>query len=711
MFLDMTPWILAFLIGVDALTFLSRLPPVFISWVGLVSGSVLLIVLPQRFLYWLKLPIACGLGFAWALLSAHSLLSWTLPTALAGKNVAVIGTIATIPEQKGDSLSFEMDAEQLKAEDFVSHKPVRIRLSWYRSPVLLQVGDRWQLTVRLKPPRGFWNVGSFDYEAWLLEHRVRVVGYVVAKGNNHLLSSNRFEQSINRVREHLAQGIVESLHERPLLGLISALAVGVRDRITEPQWAVLRSTGTNHLFAIAGLHIGFVSGMIYALVSFIWRRLGRLPLYFATPQVAALGALISAVIYSALAGFAMPTQRAIIMIAVFLLATLLRKNLPPWTAWNLALFTILMIEPLAVLSDSFWLSFGAVALIIYGSGGRLKVQGLWWRWGHVQWVIAFGLIPLSLLFFHQVSLAGFIANAIAIPWVGFITLPLSLLGDIAGLLSPTIGTALWRLAEDSLGIIWPLLAHIAALDELQWIAYLNNPWIFFSAIVAVALLLAPRGFPARWLGFIWFLPLLLWVPAGPRMGELEVIQLDVGRGLAAIIRTAHHTLVYDTGPGFNSGFNAGEAVLIPVLRLAGIRKIDALIMSDGSNGHIGGAASLLSQIPTRRVITRVPLFFPPNLAITCQAGQRWQWDEINFQILDDVCSLLVSNGKESIVVSNKRVRSIRYSANIVVTVGTVNRGTKIYSTVAEGAIRLKLKPQGTFTVETFHSNQRHFWNG
>src|SRR6185312_6843576 len=244
-------YILAFLIGASCLILLSHLPPFWVGWVLLLNG----LLWPIRLL---RLLIAAVLGFAWALLSAQQLMAWTLPADLEGKKIVITGTINTIPEFKNNNLSFEFDVEK-------GIQPARVRLSWYHGPNQLRVGDRWQLTVRLKRPRGFWNAESFDYQAWLLEHHVRATGYVIANGDNHLISSNRFEHIINRIREHLAQKITEILSGKPLVGLVSALAVGVRDSITEEQWSVLRGTGTNHLFAIAGLHIGFVSGLIYFL--------------------------------------------------------------------------------------------------------------------------------------------------------------------------------------------------------------------------------------------------------------------------------------------------------------------------------------------------------------------------------------------------------------------------------------------------------------
>lgn len=613
--------------------------------------------------------------------------AWCLPDTVKGQTIIVTGTIVSIPKNKDRLLQFEMLVDG--GEIF----PI-LRLNWRANPQQLTVGDRWQLSVRLKSPRGFWDPGSFDYQAWLFENRIRATGYVVPSHEDRLLSRSHLQHSIDQLREKLADAISVSLDDKPLAGLIAALAVGMRDHITAQQWAVMRGTGTNHLFAIAGLHIGFIAGMFYTMVNFIWRRAGRLPLYLATPQAAALAALFAAILYSALAGFALPTQRAVLMTAVFLAATLWRKKLSAWYAWRLALLIILIWEPLVILSASFWLSFGAVAIIIYGVSARLKQGNLLWQWGRAQWVVAIGLIPFSLLFFQQASLAGFIANAIAIPCVGFVILPLSVLGNIAWLIAPKLATGLWILAEYALELVWFLLSHIAALNWAQWITPISNPWVLLSGLVAILLLLAPRGIPCRWLGFIWLMPLLIWQPSKPSNGEVWFTLLDAGRGLSAVIQTRHHTLVYDTGQRFSANFNAATAVLLPYLQILHINRIDDLIVSRGDSSHLGGAASLLAQIPLQHIITSAPRFFAANLATPCSALPHWQWDNVKFQILNKSCDLYVTTGIQHILLTAA-------TQNIQV-------GGAIYAPATDGAILFKLTGKNILLKPEIY--QKHFWD-
>jgi competence protein ComEC len=598
---------------------------------------------------------------------------------LINNAVTTTGYIANIPEIKNNNTTFEFIID--KTQNF--QQSIHARLSWRNAPAL-KVGDTWQLTVHLKKPRGFWDENSFDYQKWLFEQRISATGYVVDNNSNHLLASTNYSHLlVDRIRQQLSSSLSIHLQAYPLNGLIAALAVGVRNNINETQWSVLRGTGTNHLFAIAGLHIGFAAGIIYALVNFCWRRFRSLPLYLATPQAAALGSLLMAILYAALAGFALPTQRAIIMILVFLAATLWRRHLPPWRAWIVALLIVLIINPLDVLSASFCLSFGAVALIIYSMSGRIKKQKWWQHWARMQWVIAIGLIPLSLLFFQQASLASFIANAIAIPWVGFTTLPLCLLGDIAWFISPTLSTWVWIGAEYSLQIVWPVLTFISALNGVQWISYITNYWVLISSLIAVALFLAPKKFPARCLSILWALPLLFYTPPTPNINECWLTVLDVGKGTAAIIQTAHHLLIYNSGPRFSNTFDAADAVIIPFLQAHNINNVDLLFLSDNKNTHTGGTATLLQQIPVQHVITPAPFMFKTGFATPCISGENWQWDGIKFTVLDK-CRLRIDNNTQSILLPDD------------------------ISNSNQGEIMLKLTGRNEIIKTNIY--KKHFWN-
>jgi competence protein ComEC len=414
------------------------------------------------------------------------LLRFYLPPQLPSMQLLTTGRIASIAEHQPHSLQFIFITDQSQH---------RLWVNWYAPPpVNISIGDHWELALQIKSTN----------KNWLLAQGINGIATVQMNYKNQILGRNHWQYPIDHCRELIYQRLQQSLSNNSGLGFISALSIGMRDKITTNQWQDLRGTGTNHLMAIAGLHIGFVVAMFYNLINFYWRRFPLLMLRIPAQEAGTIAALIAALFYSALAGFALPTQRAIIMLSVFLLAKLSRRNIGLWTNWWIALSIILAYEPLAVLTPSFWLSFTAVALLIYGNAARVQASGWWWHWGRAQWVMAIGLVPLSLLFFQQVSLISFIANFIAIPFVGFIILPLCLLGD-----ATTLGL-FWKIAAYLLMHFWPLMHWLANFPHSQWQQAVPHDWLIFSTFIGVLLLLAPRGWPARWLGIIWLLPLIFY---------------------------------------------------------------------------------------------------------------------------------------------------------------------------------------------------------
>jgi competence protein ComEC len=350
-------------------------------------------------------------------------------------------------------------------------------------------------------------------------------------------------------------------------------------------------------------------------------------------KVAAVMAIAGAVGYAAMAGFAIPTQRACVMVVVVMLSILWQRQFQPFRVLCLALLAVLVIDPLAVLDGGFWLSFAAVAVLLYGMVGRLAPKGLWWQWGRAQWLVFVGLAPLLLWFFQTLALTGPLANIIAIPWVSFLTVPLSLVGAVLFPVLPAAAAMFIQLADLSLQGLWPVLEWCAAVESPQWLAIKPPLWTLLPAAVGILWFLAPRGLPARWVGVVWLAPIFLVTNGNIEPGEAEFTLLDVGQGLAAVIKTQHHVLVYDSGPRFNSGFDTGRAVVLPYLRSAGIQHIDRLVITHGDNDHIGGAQSLLAAMPVEQIDTSVIKKFSPGQARRCVSGTQWQWDGVKFEFL------------------------------------------------------------------------------
>jgi competence protein ComEC len=628
--------VLAFLAGILLVQQMAALPSLAWAWLlvplALVAWRWPRIALPMLFLL---------AGILWVTWRAGTLLADRLPTELEGVDLRVEGRIADLPVISERGLRFTFDIERAWLDDQPVRVPRTVQLSLYNAVPTLHVGDVWAFSVRLKRPHGYQNPGGFDNEAHLFQLRVRATGYVrehepyrliaplgtLADG---LLPGYR----LNRFRQQLSVRIQALLPENRFAPMITAFANGDDDAIPDDQWQVLTRTGTSHLIAISGMNIGLVAGLVFFLVRWLWSLPGVTVLWVPAPLVAASAALLAALGYTALAGFAIPTQRALVMLAVALGGGLLRRRSAPSVLLATALLTVLLVDPLSVIAPGFWLSFAAVAVILYAVAGT-DVQG--WKerlvaWGRLQWAIAAGMLPLLLLLFQQVSLSGPFANLVAIPVVEMLVIPATLLG-VAGSFFLPDSLAAWPflLAAKAMAMLWSLLEWLARVEGTQWTQHNPPLWTLGAALVGVLLLLAPRGIPTRWLGLVWLLPMFLVRPELPAPGEARVTLLDVGQGLAVVVQTASHTLVYDTGARLSARFDAGRVVVVPFLRHEGVTRVDTLIVSHGDNDHIGGSASLLAALPVTRVLSSVPERLPN--AEACRSGQAWEWDNVRFVML------------------------------------------------------------------------------
>jgi len=659
----MLPYSLAFLSGVLLLQNLPSLPQEKWVWLSVIFSSILLYCPYKIF----KIPAVIALGFAWCLWFAHMQTRWALPNDFEGKTITVTGYIASIPAHSEQMTEFLFSIKQLQLNHHIQSAHGLLHLSWRslgfeKLEKKLHVGDQWQLNVRLKKIHGNLNPGGFDYEAHALQQGIRATGYVMPKLKNILLSTHWYSYPIDRVREMIKIKIENHLPLTQTSPWIVALTVGERNGIDEANWEVLRNTGTNHLMAIAGLHIGFMTGFSFVAIGWLWRRHKKLSLRFPAQLAGAVASLCVGLLYSALAGFSIPTQRACIMITFFLLIILQRRHARVWQAWSMALVGVLLLNPLSVLTDSFWLSFGAVAFIIYGMRGRLAPQGWWWKIGRIQWLMAVGLIPLGIWLFQQFSLVSFFANSIAIPWVGFLVVPLCLLGSLLLNISTPLGTWVLILADKILGVLWLILTWFAHLSWGSWYLSIPNYWALGAAILGMVFLLMPIGMPGRYIGLIWLLPLFCYKISTPKRGDVWFTLLDVGQGLSAVVQTEQHILVFDAGPKLNANYDMGASVVVPFLRSLRAKQVDMLVISHGDNDHIGGAPAILKQFLVKKVKTSVPKELPMVSASYCLRGEEWNWDNVNFKFLyptehllgfdnDSSCVLKVTSGSQHILLT------------------------------------------------------------
>lgn len=628
---------LSFLAGIMLIQQCAALPDLSI----LVSLLVIVLVIDawQRFrlhakpLKWPGLFIFALAGASWMTFVASNYLEHRLPEALAGQGFYVEGVIADIPVEDDHVQRFVLQVERFETEDKRINLPARLRLSWYYGP-RVNAGERWRLRVRLKPPHGFMNPGGFDYEGWLYQQHIHATGYIRESEENRKLA-DAGEFSLAALRQQLSTDIQQTLQGKEHVGLITALAVGDRSPISDAHWDTLIRTGTNHLMAISGLHIGLAAAFGFWVV----RRLVPTALmkYVPAQQLGMLGGLGVAAVYAMLAGLSIPTQRALLMLSCFVIMLLLRRNFKASNAMATALLAILLWDPVSVLSAGFWFSFLAVAVIYYVFSGRLGSSHGWrariGQWGWMQFSIALALFPFSLLLFQQASLISPLANLILVPYVSFLVVPLVLLALLLMPVSSLLAGYLLLAANEMLALIWPVIEALSLHPWAYWVQAAPQWPVLLLALIGVALLLAPRGFPARWLGAVMLLPIVFNSAEKPAEGDFELAHLDVGQGLAVVVRTRHHALVFDAGNRFGSRLDAGKAVAVPFLRHWSVAHLDRLVISHGDADHIGGAQAVVDAFPDVEVIGRDIESIIAKNKRNCRRGERWTWDGVEFEFL------------------------------------------------------------------------------
>ncbi|SER21618.1 competence protein ComEC [Nitrosomonas sp. Nm51] len=622
------------------------LPLLLIACVSCWRGQKTVLLAVSRFLFLLLL---FGGGYFWAAGMAHWRLADTLPEAWEGRDIQIIGVISDLPQYTIGRVRFQFEVEQVLTPQ--AHVPQRISLSWYSEreqndkhnvPPLpsVRAGERWQMTVRLKRPHSQANPHGFDYEAWALERNIRAVGYVRRAPDNLLLNArvNRPAYWIAAQRQQIQQRFDSRLDGKSYAGVLMTLATGDQRAIPSGQWQIFTRTGTNHLMAISGLHITLVASIMYFLVFRIWRQSASLLLHMPARRMAVSAGLLAAGVYALLSGFAIPAQRAFFMLAVVAAAIWSGRMTAPSMILAWALLLVVIIDPWSVLSAGFWLSFGAIGVIMLVTVGRIGTPHWLVGWIRVQWAITLGLVPLLLALFQQVSLVSPVANAVAIPLVSLLVVPLTLLSMIP------LCEFLLPLAHGLLSVVMAFLQGLNELPQPVWQQHAPPMWTIAVAVIGIVWLLLPgglglnffSGFPARWLGVVALLPLFLVLPSRPSEGALWLTVLDVGQGLAVVAQTQRHALLFDSGPAYAES-DSGERVVIPFLRARGIGKLDKMIISHADSDHSGGALSVLNALDVKILLSSLDMNHPVSQtayqSALCVQGQSWHWDGVAFEIL------------------------------------------------------------------------------
>ena len=623
---------LAFAAGAALLQQQAALPSLAWTW-----GFASLLLVPK--FRALLIPTCFVSGFLWAALCAHLRMAEWLAPQLEGVDLEIAGVVASLPAVGERSTRFELDVE---AETGGRKLPRRVLLSWYRSPLFeehpallageVHPGERWLLTVRLRRPHGHVNPHGYDYEAWLLERGIGATGYVRARGAQRLLGQrNSLPDRVEQAREAVRDRFVQQLGATPAAGILAALAVGDQRAISGEEWRLFNRTGVTHLMSISGLHVTLVSGLAAWLVAAGWRRAPRAVLRLPARKAAALAAIAAALGYTLLAGFAVPAQRTFYMVSVVAVALWAGRVASPVHTLALALAAVVAADPWAPLSPGMWLSFGAVALIFYVAAGWSAPERRLAQWARMQWAITVGLAPAALLLFGQVSLAGPLANALAIPVVSVIVTPLALLAALLPF------QFILELAAWLVGWLLQFLEWCAALPGALWQQHVPPAWSIAAALAGALWLLAPRGVPWRAAGAALLAPAFLLAPRSPAAGEAWVSAFDVGQGLAVLVRTATRALLYDAGPAYGGFGDSGERVVLPALRGAGLERLDLLVLTHEDVDHIGGALSVLEAMPVEALASSLPrghmLHSLAALRRPCAAGEAWEWDGVRFAFL------------------------------------------------------------------------------
>ena len=480
-------------------------------------------------------------------------------------------------------------------------------------------------------------------------------------------------QLIDSIADKKQEGSSNSADKIDGFSLVKALAIGDKTSITNTQWDVLVRTGTSHLMAISGLHIGLSALFGYVLVrrivpAFVIRHVPA-------QHVALIAGLFIAFLYALVAGLSITTQRAIVMLFAVSMMMLLRHNHRPFDVLGFALIIVLIIDPMAVLSIGFWFSFAAVAAIFISLSTETSRKNadkktsviekpclIIKQWVKLQLTISIFLLPLSLYMFQQVSLVSPVANLLLIPYVSFLVVPVVLLAVICVAVAPVVAESLFTLAADMIDFIWPTLTYLSAQPYSLWVngeVGIVTLLIVTTLIVLVFLTMAGSSqvvigrADKRYRQIIVFttlaiLPLTFWfarTDSDAKSGKYEVTVLDVGQGSAAVLQTQNHTMVFDAGAKFSDRFDSGRSVVIPFLRSQGVSTLDYLIISHGDSDHIGGAQAIIDEYSAVKVIGQDIDNLNANNKQNCVEGYGWQWDGVAFKFLSPVKSEQLSSLK------------------------------------------------------------------
>jgi len=724
-------WLLTFFLGAILSLFLPIVPVLF--------QLFLLLLAAMLFFSYKRLRTSSGLlfGMLWVLVNAFSYqqqVSHELKSAMHNKQtILVTGEVLTLinlaAQKVNQEQRYKFNFKVLKINQQHLSTPIIVRLNWDKSPVEVVQGQLLVLAVKLKPAHGLANIGGFNYQAWLKSKNIVATGYVLKdkKRTGKLQISNQIIADSLSIRQSLFnqyQAILtkHNLSENTLSPLMLALTFGERSQLSKAHWQVLQATGTGHLIAISGLHIGLLASASFIGIMLLFRLLPlqAFPKLSSTLQkenhryLAIFISIFMAIFYSFLAGFSLPTQRALVMLLLYWFTRLFAVKLSIKRWLLITLFILILVSPFSLFTASFWLSVYAVTIIFMtlwrfhyflkrGNAFVRFIKGLI----IIQLSLTLMLLPISAFFFQKLSIVALFANLLAVPWMSFISIPCALISVVVMPLNEFLAKFFLQLSLESITVLWRYLVFLAELPFAQqpisqWqllILTAVTGMLFFKLFTSSVLTINKGSFIAMAASFFLivlsvnrlaasqsdnqgklFAEQVSQYQANPEQSTLSKesiwqLQLfDVGQGLSVLISRDGHALLYDTGAAYPSGFNMVDAVILPYLQYSGIKQLDKVFLSHSDNDHAGGLQPLLAGVKIKQLITNDDrLAKSHHKSLPCQQDMVFNWQGLRLDVLwpivaanktqhitnkggyrqknDDSCVLLISDGKHKILLT------------------------------------------------------------